>query len=110
MGNGASEVRLIKAIHSIEDWFLCDANGVFQYLHLPESTKLTGRNGYEQLKKLFKKGNKIYIKGKTNGSFVQVLDMEKILLNRCSDISPLCTLLGVDCKQQKRCCNEKIVQ
>ncbi|MCI8351958.1 MAG: hypothetical protein HFJ86_12490 [Oscillospiraceae bacterium] len=103
LDDGATDVRLIKAVHSLEDWFLCDAEGVFQYLNLPANTKLPNGNGYERLKVLFKKGKKIYIKGKTNGDFVKALNMEKILLANCSDISPLCKLLGVDCKHQKRC-------
>lgn len=106
LDNGADDVRLIKAIHSIEDWFLCDAEGIFRYLHLPANTKLPNGKGYDRLKALFKKKNKMYIKGKTNGNFVQALDIEKILLSNCREISPLCKLLGVDCKQQKRCCNK----
>lgn len=46
---------------------------------------------------------KVYIKGKTSGDLVQALDMEKVLLENCREVSPLCRLLGVDCKQQKRC-------
>lgn len=105
LDSGAKDVRLIKAVHSVEDWFLCDTEGIFQYLHLPENTKLPGGNGYERLKALFKRGKKIYIKGKTSGNFVQALDMEKILLTNCDYISPLCKLLGVDCRQKKRCGN-----
>lgn len=103
LDNGADDVRLIKAVHSIEDWFLCDAEGIFRYLHLPTNTKLPSGNGYERLKAIFKKKNKMYIKGKTNGNFVQALDIEKILLANCREILPLCKLLGVDCKQQKLC-------
>lgn len=106
LNSGVKEVHLIKAIHSIEDWFLCDMEGIFQYLRLPANTKISGGNGYERLKALFKKGRKIYIKGKTSGNFVQALDVEKILLNNCHCISPLCRLLGVDCRQQKRCQNK----
>lgn len=105
LDSGAKEVCLIKAVRSIEDWFLCDAEGIFRYLRLPEDTKLPGGCGYERLKALFKKKNRMYIKGKskTSENFVQALDVEKILLNNCHDVSPLCGLLGVNCKQQKRC-------
>lgn len=104
LNSGANEVCLIKAVRSIEDWFLCDAEGIFRYLRLPLNTKLSDESGYEQLKKLFKKGKKIYIKGKTSKGFVQALNIEKILLANCCDITPLCKLLGMDCKQQKHCC------
>lgn len=103
---GAEEVHFIKAVRSIEDWFLCDAEGILRYLRLPADTKLPGGNGYTRLKELFKKGKKVYIKGKTNGNFVQTLDIKKILLRNCRDISPLCKLLGVNCKQQKCCCRK----
>ena len=103
LDNGANDVQFIKAVHSTEDWFLCDIEGILQYLHLPINMKLPNGNGYERLKVLFKRGKKIYIKGKSNGNFVQALDVEKILLANCLEISPLCKLLGVDCKQQKRC-------
>lgn len=100
---GAKEVCLVKATHSIEDWFLCDKEGILRYLRLPADTKIPDGNGYGRLKDLFKKGKKIYIKGKTNVKFIQALDVEKILLNNCRDISPLCRLLGVNCEEQKKC-------
>ncbi len=102
---GAKQVCFVKAVHSIEDWLLCDIEGILRYLRLPAKTNLSGNNGYERLKALFKKGMKLYIKGKTSGKFVQELNVEKILMDNCSDISPLCRLLGVDCKQQKKCQN-----
>ena len=103
LDSGAKEVCLIKAVHSIEDWFLCDTEGILRYLRLHMDTKLPGGKGYERLKALFKQGQKMYIKGKTSGKFVQALDVEKILSDNCCDISPLCRLLGVSCIQQKRC-------
>lgn len=104
--SGAKEVCLIKAIHSIEDWFFCDTQGILRYLRLPTDTKLPGGSGYERLKALFKKGKKIYIKGKTSGKFVQALNVEKILFDNCCGISSLCKLLGADCNQQKQCQSE----
>lgn len=103
LNSNAEEVYLIKAVHSIEDWFLDDVEGVLRYLRLPADTKLPGGSGHERLKALFKKGKKIYIKGKTSGKFLQALDIEKILFENCHDISALCRLLGVDCSEQKRC-------
>lgn len=103
LANGAKKVCLIKAVHSIEDWFLCDTEGIFRYLQLPADTKLPSGSGYEQLKSLFKKGKRVYIKNKTSKKFVQAIDVEKVLSNNCHDILPLCRLLGVDCTQRKRC-------
>lgn len=106
LDSGAEEVCQVKAVYSIEDWFLCDLPGILQYLRLPADTKVpVGNNGYERLTALFKRAKKIYIKGKskTNAKFVQALDVEKVLLDNCHDIAPLCKLLGVSCAQQKRC-------
>lgn len=107
LNSGAKEVHLIKAVRSIEDWFLCDAEGIIlQYLRLPANTRLPSGSGYQRIKELFKRAGRVYIKGKSNGNFVQALDIEKILIDNCRDISPLCKLLGVDCKQQKCCCHK----
>lgn len=110
--SGVNDVRLIKAIYSIEDWFLCDTEGLLRFLHLPTDMKLPNGNGYVCLKALFKRGGKLYIKGKTNGHFVQTLDVEKILFANCRYIAPLCKLLGVDCKKEKyyKCNQESLIK
>lgn len=55
--NGVQEVIHIKARHSIEDWFLFDLDGIISFLRLSKKTKVSGRNGYDKLKKLFKMAN-----------------------------------------------------
>lgn len=100
---GAKEVCQIKAARSIEDWFLCDSEGVLRYLKLPADTKLPGGSGLCRLKALFKRGKRVYIKGARTAGFVQALDVEKILANICPGITPLCRLLGVKCGNQKKC-------
>lgn len=101
--SGAKEVCQIKAVRSIEDWFLCDPAGVLRYLKLPADTKLPGGSGFSRLKALFKRGKRVYIKGARTVGFVQALDVEKILSNICPSIAPLCRLLGVKCGNQKKC-------
>lgn len=103
LGSGATEVLMVKAENSIEDWFLCDTEGVLQYLHLPKSTKIPSGSGADKLKTLFRRANKVYIKGKNNEQFLRMLDIKKILSAICPNIAPLCRLLGVDCKKKKKC-------
>lgn len=82
--NGANKVVHIKAKKSIEDWFLKDEQGVKKFLKLPQKTKLNGKNGQEQIEDLFKKANRVYIKGQKCEGFVKKLDIEKIV-NEISD-------------------------
>lgn len=101
--NGAKEVCLVKAVNAIEDWFLYDTEGVLQYLKLPKDTKVSGSSGPNKLETLFKKANRVYIKGHRTAGFVQALDVEKILFNICPSITSLCKLLGVKCNNSKKC-------
>lgn len=103
---GAKKVQKIKAVNAIEDWFLYDIEGVLQYLHLPRNTKIQSGSGADKLKDLFKRAQKIYIKGAKNGNFLKALNMEKILLNICPNIAPLCRLLGLNCQNQKKCSSQ----
>lgn len=101
--SGAREVCQIKAVRSIEDWFLCDTAGVLRYLKLPADTKLPGGRGASRLEALFRSRNRVYIKGNRTAGLVQALDVEKILSDICPSIAPLCRLLGVKCGNQKKC-------
>ena len=49
--------------------------GVKKFLKLKPDVQPSGVNGYEKLKSLFKKANKIYTKGQEVSGFVQVLDI-----------------------------------
>lgn len=89
LGLGAEKVEFIKAKKCIEDWFLIDMPGVLKYLKLPKSTKVTGNTGTKKLENLFKKGNKIYIKGKKSEGFIKALDIEKIIKERSNELKPL---------------------
>lgn len=59
---GAHKVLHIKAEKSIEDWFLLDKDGIRRFLKLNSDVDPQGPNGYEKLKYLFKRANKIYAK------------------------------------------------
>lgn len=95
---GAQKVQYIIAKKSIEEWFLCDFEGVLSYLRLPKSTKRPQGNGQEALKKLFKTAHKLYIKGSKTEGFIDKLNIEKIMKTCCATLKPLCKSLGLDCK------------
>lgn len=73
-----SDIIDIKAKHCIEDWFLYDIEGIKTYLRLPKNKKVSGNNGYEKLKKLFKLANKMYYKGVKADDMIEHLNIEKI--------------------------------
>ncbi len=73
--DGAERVIHIRAEKSIEDWFLLDMEGVKRFLKLKPDVQPNGVNGYEKLKSLFKKANKIYTKGQEVNGFVEALDI-----------------------------------
>lgn len=73
--DGAERVIHIRAEKSIEDWFLIDKEGVNRFLKLKPQVQASGANGYEKLKFLFKKANKVYTKGQEVKGFVQALDI-----------------------------------
>lgn len=100
---GAASVSFIKAKECIEDWFLRDQESILTYLSLPMSTKVKGENGLKKLENLFKKKNKLYIKGEKSSGLVEQLNIQKILGEICEDIRPLCKQLGMDCKNSSKC-------
>lgn len=93
--NGAINVVHIKAKKSIEDWFLKDKDNVIKFLKLPNDTKVKGKNGQEQIKYLFKKANKVYIKGKRCKGFIEALDMNVILQNVPKELKTIYKILDV---------------
>ena len=95
INSGADNVIHIEAVHSIEDWFLYDLEGILRFLKLSKKTKIQGKSGYEKLQRLYKRANKIYFKGmKSNGMF-ECLDLDKITENVKDQPDPLYKALGV---------------
>lgn len=95
---GAEKVQYIIAKKSIEQWFLYDLDGVLSFLRLPKTTKVPSGNGQEALKKLFKKANKLYVKGNKTEGFIAKLNITTIMQKCCNSLKPLCKSLGLDCK------------
>lgn len=92
---GVKKVIHVEAKHSIEDWFLYDIDGVLSFLHLSEKTKVSGKNGYDKLMKLFKRANKLYYKGAKCDGMIKCLDIDKIMSKVYDQVAPLYEELGV---------------
>ena len=93
--NGASKVITVKAKHSIEDWFLYDADNIVSFLSLKKGTKITGSTGYDKLMRLYRMANKVYYKGMKSNGMVEKLDIDKISESVKEQIAPLYKALGV---------------
>ena len=94
--NGAKKVIHVQAKRSIEDWFLHDLEGILKFLRLAKNTKVSGKNGYDKLQRLYKQANKIYIKGNKSNGMVAHLDIDKIADEVKDQLNPLYKVLGVD--------------
>ena len=90
---GANEVIQVRARKSIEDWLLYDVTGICKWLRIKEPSKITGKNGYEKIQSLFKKGNKIYIKGRKVSGLLERLDIQKIMNSVNKELEPLINIL-----------------
>lgn len=97
---GAKRVVHIKAKHSIEDWILSDFQGLCNYLKLPVTTNVSGSVGLKKVENLFKKANKVYVKGSKVKGLVEVLDIQKIMCAACSQLKILCKVLGIKCDKE----------
>lgn len=94
--NGASKIIHVQAKRSIEDWFLYDTDGILGFLRLNKNTKLSGKNRYDKLQRLYKQANKVYYKGIKSNGMIGRLDIEKIADAVKDQLNPLYKALGVD--------------
>ncbi len=93
--NGAAKIIHIQAKRSIEDWFLYDIEGILKFLKLSKKTKVSGKNGYDKLQRLYKQANKVYYKGAKSNALIGHLDIEKITDAVKDQLNPLYRALGV---------------
>lgn len=95
--NGASKIIHVQAKRSIEDWFLHDTDGILGFLRLnKKTTKISGKNGYDKLQRLYKQANKVYYKGIQSNGMIGRLDIEKIADAVKDQLDPLYKALGVN--------------
>lgn len=99
IAKGANRVSLVAAKDCIEDWFLYDEAGLLAFLGLKADTPIPRKgSGTETLEALFKKKNRLYVKGTKSADLVATLNVGKILSHICEEIKPLCKALGLSCK------------
>jgi len=102
---GISTFCEIQVKSAMEDWLLDDMAGLCRYLKLKDvPTSLKGRNGFEKMDNLFKKGNRRYSKGFQIDAFIHELDMGVIRQKRLEALKGLEDALGVkieDCFSTK---------
>lgn len=96
MNNGALKIIHVQAKRSIEDWFLYDTEGILGFLRLGKNTRVSGKNGYDKLQRLYKQANKVYYKGIQSNGMIGRLDIEKIADAVKDQLNPLYKALGVD--------------
>ena len=73
---GIDELIQLGIKSSIEDWLLCDQEGICRFLKLKDFPKsLNGNSGNEKLNDLFGKAKKVYQKGYQTKDFVIALNM-----------------------------------
>lgn len=94
--NGAAKIIHVQARKSIEDWFLYDIEGILKFLRLGKNTKVSGKNGYDKLQRLYKQANKVYFKGIKGNGMIGHLDIEKIADAVKDQLNPLYKALGID--------------
>lgn len=92
---GTGRIIHVQAKKSIEDWFLYDLEGILGFLRLRKNTKISGKNGYDKLQKLYKQSNKVYYKGIKSNGMIEKLDIEKIADEVRDQLDPLYEALGI---------------
>lgn len=75
---GITDFIEVKAEKMIEDWFLSDLQGLCKFLKIPTPRKIEGNDGLDKIKKLFKKKDKLYLKGHYTSKFIPDLDLRLI--------------------------------
>ena len=92
---GGDSVYPLKAVTSIESWFLLDESDLRQYLKLPKTVSFKGCRSQKDLCDLFKKAHKVYVKGNGCQSLIDCLDIGLILEKLEKTFDPLYKILGV---------------
>ena len=93
---GIDELIQLGIKSSIEDWLLCDQEGICRFLKLKDFPKsLKGNNGHERLNDLFGRAKKVYQKGYQTKGLVAALNMGVIRDMNKDVLEPLEKALNV---------------
>ncbi|MFB6454502.1 hypothetical protein ACE38W_04455 [Chitinophaga sp. Hz27] len=84
----------IPAKRMLEDWFLLCTEELCKFLKIKKPPKISGNDGNRKMQDLFRKANKIYIKGSYCEKFISYLDMEKIMQQKSELFKQLRQLLN----------------
>lgn len=87
--SGAARVVQVRAVHSIEDWFLYDTEGLRKFLHRRGKIQKKGCSGQKYLAKLFREADRVYIKGSACDELIKALDMSVIISHIGSEIKEI---------------------
>lgn len=93
---GIREFCHVRVEQMMEDWLLDDMAGICAYLKLkkvPES--LSGETGYQKMQSLFKRANKIYLKGNSITPMLATIDVSVIRQQRQTSLARLEAILNV---------------
>lgn len=93
---GVDELIQLGIKSSIEDWLLCDQEGICRFLKLKDFPKsLNGNSGNEKLNDLFGRAKKVYQKGYQTKGLVAALNMGVIRNKNMNVLEPLEKALNV---------------
>lgn len=85
----------IKVKSMMEDWLLEDLDGLCSYLKIDKPSSIQGKNGFDKIKILFRKANRMYLKGTSIQQFIKIIDIKRIRDRRLSALIELEELLNV---------------
>jgi len=97
---GIQSFYRIEVRHEMEDWLLDDLSGLCSYLHLNNIPYISGNTGYEKILSLFKKANKVYLKGLSVEKFIGNIDMSIIRSKHAKELEALEEMLNVNIKKE----------
>ena len=90
---GVEEIVHVRAEQSIEDWFLCDLEGLRKHLRLPKKFDMTGYNGMHGLTELFKHAGRTYKKGDECKDLISDIRFDVLLPMIEKNIEPLIRII-----------------
>ena len=90
---GIKKIIHVKAVKSIEDWFLYDLDGLRARLKLSETVKIKQHGGLKEIQRLFRRAGETYIKGEKCKNLIKKLNFDVILPKIAREINGLIDIL-----------------
>ena len=86
----------IEVRSMIEDWLLNDLSGICNFLKIEKPNSTPGKTGFEKMQNLYKKANRVYLKGRDVSKLMPYLCFQTIRDKRKEYLSILEDLLNVN--------------